>query len=387
MSKKCLGTKLSLYLLPVFLISAVLLTGCSDPTNPALPAKPIITSVISAGATSLKVTWGAVPGADSYEVCYYDITTEMLKTVPNSTGTSATITSLTNGTPYHVWVRARNVSGESEYSEPLTGVPFDLVPLEDLKGSWVSGWGEEFTITSTEFISAWGGATSYRGPIVNVRTDTGGDSDAGYITIRYTENTSFSDAVGNYYVIRWEDLTAASDIKLSGAFNDENGGKGYTVITDAETNYAGTIGAKPFQYPSDCYLTAVASRHSAIEGSWEETTSGDSYTITDKLVIYANSGFPMFVGEIVNVRTLDNDENYITFRYITNGVDGDLIGTYCVLYWTNFTANVSADIATACEDTPGDVGETTQSAAETEYTIINVSGYFSDLNQFEPPSY
>jgi hypothetical protein len=137
----------------------------------------------------------------------------------------------------------------------LTGCPdpdlsTPIVPAA-LKGTWVSSFGEEYIISDTEFISAWGGATTYKGSIVNVRVD----DDNGYITIQYTENIPSPEAVGNYYVIRWEGLVANGAVTISGASNDEVGGKGYGSITAAETNYRGSIGTEPFEFGSECDFT------------------------------------------------------------------------------------------------------------------------------------
>jgi hypothetical protein len=265
-----------------------------------------------------------------------------------------------------------------------TGSDDDL--LADLKGSWVSGWGEEYIISNTEFISAYAGATSYKGPIVNIRRDGSG---TGYITIRYTENSYSPDAVGNYYVIRWENLIANVSIKIAGAFNDMVEGKGYGTVAEAETGYTGTIGGSlsSFAISSDCYFTAVESQASAIAGSW--ASSLDSYTITDKVVIYSISYQAMCLGEIVNIRNLEGDTNYITFKYITSDTDNDLVGKYCVLYWKDFSGTpASVKIATAYSSlAPGDEGKDTQAEAEGEYTIDNVADYFSDLKTFTPPSY
>jgi hypothetical protein len=399
MFRKSLQVKPAAFILPILLLAA-LLSGCPGPTDPAPtptpdpPAKPVITSVVPASAVSLTVTWGAATGAAYYEVYYAETGNEIPATaaISNISTGSTTVSSLTSATVYNVWVKAVNEQG-SAVSDPWTTAVYDPAPLAAIKGTWVSSYGEEYIISGTEFISAYAGATSYKGSIVNIRTDDA-DSKAGYITIRYTQEPSwYPGAAGNYYVIRWENWTADSTIKISTAYNDTVTGKGYGTVAEAENEYTGSIGSKPFQGASDCYFTAVESKPSAIVGTWKNKTYGDSYTITDKLVIYAPSGYTTFVGEIVNIRTLPDDTNYITFKYITNDtpyLEESLVGKYCVLYWTKFVSGdtSSVKIATAYSSSaPGDEGKDTQQAAETEYTIDDEADYFSDLYEFTPPSY
>jgi hypothetical protein len=96
-------------------------------------------------------------------------------------------------------------------------------------GTWVSSYGEEFSITSSEFISSYGGSVGYKGDIVNVREDGLG---AGYITIKYTENAWNTPAVGNYYVIHWR-YRMKNSVDLSGCSDP----MGKANRTDAETEY------------------------------------------------------------------------------------------------------------------------------------------------------
>jgi hypothetical protein len=325
--------------------------------------------------------------------------------VSNITTKSTTLTSLTGGSVYTVWVKAVNEKGAA-VSDPWVTAVYDPAPLADLAGTWLSVWYEEYTIANGEFISAMGGSLGYKGTIVNIRTDDS-DSEDGYITIRYTENNTIPgnvNVVGNYYVIRWEDWVSSSTstITISGADNVEAGGKGYNTITAAEAGYAGTIGAEPFLGGSDCGLMTEQSSHpSAIQGSWEYGTSSgsdlESYTITDKLVLYSIMGASTFAGEIVNVRALEEDENYITFKFLAHANPNlSLVGKYSVLYWTDFTANTSVDMGAALDSMyPGDCGEDTKEAAEAEYTLSSTNsddcGYFEnyDLEEiitFTPPS-
>jgi fibronectin type 3 domain-containing protein len=79
--------------------------------------------VVIAGDLSLTVNWDSVPLADSYNV--YCSTAPILPGTPYQTGvtgTSATITGLSNDTTYYVWVEAVK-SGGTKTSEAVPGIP------------------------------------------------------------------------------------------------------------------------------------------------------------------------------------------------------------------------------------------------------------------------
>ncbi|MDR1301940.1 MAG: fibronectin type III domain-containing protein, partial [Treponema sp.] len=84
---------------------------------PIPPPKTPGTLQVSAGEEMLEVTWGPVEDAFTYEVNYTangsgdsppDDAAETMLTVSEP---GAVIQGLTNGTPYTVWVRARNTAG------------------------------------------------------------------------------------------------------------------------------------------------------------------------------------------------------------------------------------------------------------------------------------
>jgi hypothetical protein len=126
------------------LTAGLLYTACSDPTNPEpgpdIPARPTITSVASA-YKSLTVTWGAVSGAAKYEVYYNPATNNpngATKLAEEPEGTIVTITGLTNGTTYYVWVKAKNSAGISGFSQSGDGTPEALAP-ENLVAAGING--------------------------------------------------------------------------------------------------------------------------------------------------------------------------------------------------------------------------------------------------------
>jgi hypothetical protein len=92
----------------------------------AASAKPVGnmgTVTILSGNGQLTANWTAVFGADQYDV-YYSAT----NTIPGSSSqtvstTTATITGLTNGTTYYVWVKPKNANGAGNTNTVVNGVP------------------------------------------------------------------------------------------------------------------------------------------------------------------------------------------------------------------------------------------------------------------------
>ena len=117
-----------------------------------------------------------------------------------------------------------------------------------------------------------------------------------------------------------------------------------------------------------------------LEGTWE-SIHGDSYIITANKVTYDDGwDFMSYAGTIENTRKDGSNAGYITVKYTESAFYGaDAVGKYIVIHYKNLTSSsVSLSIAYSATDTDFDFGgpggKTTQSAAETTYTVTG--GYF-----------
>jgi hypothetical protein len=260
----------------------------------------------------------------------------------------------------------------------------DSIPVpENLKGKWVSTYLENYQITNTKFSSLVDGK-GYTGDIVNAISD--GD-DAGYIIIKYTLNTTYPAAVGRYYAVHYKNL-AASAVEVSGAYSSadlsDSAGGATGKATQAEAEAAYTVVNGYFGMYSACYKAGPAGYESPIVGTWSD---GDAsyprvFQITEQTVAYSDTWTGMLIGDIVNVRDLEDGSGYITFKYTYAGLSPYPVGQYCVLYWENLdTDNGTADIGIASADwTPGDEGQLTQLKAEIEYTKGDSDDYYDMIS-------
>jgi hypothetical protein len=106
-----------------------------------IPGAPLLT----AGNGSINVSWAAVDMASSYRLYFSTTTTPPAEAYETKTGTSTTITGLTNGTTYYVWVQAVNSGGASILGERagllLTLAAPQFVSLTAGDGSINISWG------------------------------------------------------------------------------------------------------------------------------------------------------------------------------------------------------------------------------------------------------
>jgi hypothetical protein len=276
------------------------------------------------------------------------------------------------------------VSGGTD--APVFAVPTDLI------GTWASEYGEEFIINGTTFTSQFEGEVSYAGTIVNHRDDGAG---AGYITIRYTENATYPDAFGYFYVIHYKNLTSTT-MSISAAYGDDpefdfsaptaTGGKINRVA--AETAYTVTDGY--FAYYSDCTKEVGTeppeyTLPEDLKGTWT-SEYGEEFIITDTTFTSQWEGDVTYAGTIVNHRADGEDAGYITIQYTENATYPDAFGYFYVIHYKNLTSTTMS-IAGAYDDEgpefeDGTGGKSTWQEAEAAYTVENdCYGWYSDCTK------
>lgn len=153
-------------------------TACSDggsngggSITPTIPEPPGA-AVVTPGDSQLILQWGAVNYASSYEVWFNtsDNPVEAVQHGGGITETSYTITELENNTEYYIWLKAKNSSGVSDFSQAATGTPSEALPVLRINtpGSvevvstedWLEGATYTLTDTAGEEV---GGETEIKG--------------------------------------------------------------------------------------------------------------------------------------------------------------------------------------------------------------------------------
>jgi hypothetical protein len=212
-----------------------------------------------------------------------------------------------------------------------------------LQGNWVSLYGEAYIITDTTYstFSDPNYGDGYSGTFVNHRSAS---SSAGYITIKYTKHYDDPAAIGKYYVVYYENLTA-STFSISGAYNaddlDFNYPKGGGKATQAEAESTYTVENNYFGWGSDCEKISSQTFPNKLQGTWANTQSGNpKFVVTNKFVLYSGSNYYSLMASIEKV--VDNGETgYFVIRvcaYPQTGNTNAAIGNYTVLHWTDYTA-------------------------------------------------
>jgi len=127
-------------------------TGATSPAASARPVGNMGTVALISGNGQLTANWTAVAGAEQYEVYYNNSDSIPDSSAQTVSTTTVTITGLTNGSTYYVWIKPKNANGAGNVNTVVSGVPMAT------PGSLMVGAGnQEITISW----SAVPGASSY----------------------------------------------------------------------------------------------------------------------------------------------------------------------------------------------------------------------------------
>ncbi len=257
-------------------------TPTASSTVPDAPTTP----TLEAGNASLTVTWTAPDDDGGSEITGYELqyssdggTTWTLIEASEITGTSHTITDLTNGTRYHVQVRAVNAVGDGAWSNSAT-VLLLLFPNKIERLASDAAAGDQFGITvaldedgDTAIVGAYKDSSNAGSAYVFTKDTTGNG---------WTQQAKLeaSDAAAGDYFGITVDLDDDGTTAIVGAYfetnaNGMNSGSAY-VFTKDTTGNGWTQQAKLMAtdgQPNDYFGISVAiDGDTAIVGAyWDDT--------------------------------------------------------------------------------------------------------------------
>jgi hypothetical protein len=229
--------------------------------TPAVPG-------VSLGNEQLTVTWAAVTGASWYQV-WLSPTIDTIESAEqygeNITGSlSKTITGLTNGTTYYIWIRAGNGSDTSNFSGRASGIP-----ITDASAPAVA-------LGSGQLILDWAamtGASEYE--VFYSAGTTPPQTSAQTVSTPSAVITGLSNGVTYHVWVRGKNSTGTGAIS-PGASGKPIGGMGEITLSSGDgqvtASWAAVAGAE--QYEVYCHTSA------AMPGSPVQTVSATSGTIT-----------------------------------------------------------------------------------------------------------
>jgi len=154
----------------------------------------------------------------------------------------------TDGSFHNVWASAASVT----QSTTLYAKWFP----DALKGTWKTPpdtYPETYIISGTNYTGS-----GYTGTIDNIRLT---DTNAGYITIRFTEFEGFPTHadIGRYYVVHFENLTETS-VDISGAY----------LASDSDFNWPDRMGGKLTQQAAEDTYTVAAGAFSSYSSTQKQ---------------------------------------------------------------------------------------------------------------------
>ena len=210
-------------------------------TVPNAPGAP----ELGASNNQIAVSWTA-PGTGGSPITHYDLRYRISGSwtqIDTITGTSRTISSLTNGSTYEVQVRAANSRGDGAWSSTATAVP-GAVPGKPARPTLVA--------SNNQIVVSWTAPSSAGGPITSysVRYRRGTGAATRIDNLSGTSHTLDSLDNGHSYEIR----VRAANAKGAGPWSDP-------------------VTATPGAIPSKPNAPSLATGNAQITASWSAPSS------------------------------------------------------------------------------------------------------------------
>ena len=227
-------------------------SNCSSAVTPEKITAPSGAKAASASATSVKVSWNAVTGADGYQVWRATAKDGTYTAVGSVTTTSRVCSGLTTGSTYYFKVRAyKEVSGSKvygAYSSIVSAAPKPAAP---------SG-AKAVSASATSIKVSWNtvtGATGYQ--VCRATTKDGTYKAVGTVTTTERVCTGLTCGTTYYFKVR--------------AYKEVNGTKiygSYSSIVSAVPKPAAPTGVK-----------ATVSSSTSVTVSWSKVTGATGYEV------------------------------------------------------------------------------------------------------------
>jgi hypothetical protein len=359
-----------------FWVKAVNAIGASA-ASPMASGKPIANMgvvTLVPGNGQLTASWAAVAGADQYEV-YYS-TNNSIPATPaqtvNAPVTTATISSLTNGTMYYVWVKPKNANGAGETSAVVSGVPLATpgnltlsAANQQITVSWTAVTGAtsyevyystnttipaapSFTVTTTSrtFTGLTNGTTYYfwvkavnatgagaaspmasGKPIGNMGTVTVNVGESGQLVLSWSAVAGADEYEVYYSTNNSIQATPAQTVSVTTATINSltNGTTYYVWVKPRNANGAGSVSTVangvPTATPGNLTISAA---NQQITVSWAAVTGATSYEVyySTNTTIPASSAY---TGTDIN-RTFTGLTNGTTYYFWVKAVNANGAG-------------------------------------------------------------
>lgn len=281
-------------------VSATPVPSLAPPVAPQAPT-------LTAGDAQIDVTWAAIDGASTYQVAFSEVNDPATATAfgDATSATSITITGLTNGTAYFVFVKAQNSAGESVYSAAAEATP--VAPV-------VTAWTAEAVNLVGTSPTDPSGTTSVSTETAVTLTATGGNLSSSAHNIFFVhQEIAKSDFV---FTARIASVTGA-DTGVGNSYRF-----GLMVISDINsvTTYADLAGWASIGFYVSAPQTLVGSRANMKLDNTR--TRNDIATAPNVLVLGDWVRIEVYDdGLAKRVRRLISKDNGVTFTQINSSTD------------------------------------------------------------------